>query len=167
MCGRVVKSGNSFKWINIYIKITTIACTNTIMCLVYFWFYHSCWNSRIFGLMYVVFIKIIFVFLSDLLGTMSTVRILNVELMVWCVFIELICMRVWKCKPQKHWLVFLKEQVVLSWSKFYLCKLNKLFLFELSNLILLFQLHMSVDEHVSLFISGFTSIHGYINMHAI
>lgn len=32
--------------------------------------------------MYVVFIKIIFVFLSDLLGTMSTVRILNVELMV-------------------------------------------------------------------------------------
>lgn len=38
--------------------------------------------------MYVVFIKIIFVFLSDLLGTMSTVRILNVQLMVCCVFIE-------------------------------------------------------------------------------
>lgn len=38
--------------------------------------------------MYVVFIKIIFVFLSDLLGTMWSVRSLNVEPMVWCVFIE-------------------------------------------------------------------------------
>jgi len=53
-----------------------------MLLVLFFGFYLNCWNSRIFGLMYVVFIKIIFVFLSDLLGTMSTVRILNVQPMV-------------------------------------------------------------------------------------
>lgn len=47
-----------------------IACTNTTMLLVNFFIWsHLLMYSYIFDLMYVVFIKIIFVFLSGLLGT--------------------------------------------------------------------------------------------------
>lgn len=94
----------------------------------FFGFYFTCWRSRIYLIWCMWYLLKSYLCFCLVCWAPYVFKCATDGLMCiyWTAWSVCVCKN---ANPKKHWLIFLKEQVVLSWSKFYLCKLNKIMLF--------------------------------------